>query len=311
MSLETLNRLCYTINMASYVETTVERIKQLGGVEGVALSELTGFKVGGMADYYLKVTSYEQLIEAVALCRSEGVPFCLLGNGTNVLASDDGFKGVVIHFHTPLHLPVWQEGRVTVCAGTSLTGLAKEAVRLGWMGLERLHGIPGTVGGACAMNAGAYGAEIKDVLKRVRILRNGEDEWVEVRSSDLGYRKSAFSFPDCIVLEAELLLKPDAGSAQATMQECYQKRKEKQPLQYPSAGSTFKRPEGHFAGALIERCGLKGTSVGGAQVSEKHAGFIINKGGATEADISELIALVQRTVLEQTGVSLECEVKRI
>lgn len=311
MSLETLPKLCYTINMASYVETTEERLKQLGATTKVALKDHTGFKVGGSADYFLEVVSYEQLKKAVDLCKQEEIPYYLLGNGTNLLASDDGFRGVILHFHTPLHPPVWRDNSVIVCAGTSLTGFAKESIRLGWMGLERLHGIPGTIGGACAMNAGAYGAEIKDVLKRIRIYRDGTDEWIDVPSDALGYRKSAYSFPNCIVLEAELALTKDDGTACATMQECAQKRKEKQPLSYPSAGSTFKRPEGHFAGALIEQCGLKGVSIGGAQVSEKHAGFLINTGGATEKDISRLISLVQQTVLEQTGVTLECEVKRI
>jgi UDP-N-acetylmuramate dehydrogenase len=177
--------------------------------------------------------------------------------------------------------------------------------------MDCLCGIPGTVGGACAMNAGAYGGEIKQILKRIRIYRNGRDEWVNVQDGDLGYRRSAFTFPGAIALEAEFELRPDDGTAAETMQSCMEKRRAKQPLELPSAGSTFKRPEGHFAGALIDQCGLKGYSVGGAQISPKHAGFVVNTGGATERDISALITHVQKVVKEQTGVILEPEIKRI
>ena len=179
------------------------------------------------------------------------------------------------------------------------------------MGMERLSGIPGTVGGACAMNAGAYGAEIKQILSRVHVLENGTDRWIDVNPDEMGYRKSPFSFPQRIVLEAELRLLPDDGGAAARMQDCTARRREKQPIEYPSAGSVFKRPEGYFAGALIEQCGLKGRQIGGAQVSEKHAGFIINRGGATENDVSALIAEIQATVTAERGVRLECEIKRM
>jgi len=189
--------------------------------------------------------------------------------------------------------------------------LSRDTVKHGLSGMERLAGIPGTVGGACAMNAGAYGGEIKQILKRIRVLHENVVEWVTVLDDDLGYRKSRFSFPDAIALEAEFELLPDDGTALQTMQICMEKRREKQPLEFPSAGSTFKRPEGHFAGALIEQCGLKGYSIGGAQVSEKHAGFIVNVGNATEADVNRLIQYVTKTVKEQTGVSLEPEIKRI
>ncbi len=277
----------------------------------VPLSELTSFRVGGNARFVLRPRSYAEIDEAVRYCNEHGVPFALLGKGTNVLASDDGFNGLLIRFDTPLHGPVYDGTRVTVCCGTSMTQFARETVQKGLMGLERLCGIPGTVGGACAMNAGAYGGEIKQVLRRIRILKDGVDAWVDVSDFDLGYRKSAFSFPDAIALEAEFELSEDDGTAAETMKSCMQKRREKQPLELPSAGSTFKRPEGHFAGALIEQCGLKGYRIGGAAVSEKHAGFLVNVGNATEADISALIEHVQRVVLEQTGVYLEPEVKRI
>lgn len=282
-----------------------------GAESNAPLAELTSFRVGGPARFVLRPQSYDMLRNAVAFAAERGMPLQLLGKGTNVLASDEGFDGLVLRFDSPLAEPVFSGTQVVVCCGTSLTQLARETVKRGLRGIECLSGIPGTLGGACAMNAGAYGQEIKQVLRRIRLLRNGRDEWVDVRESDLGYRRSAFSFPDAIALQAELELLPDDGTAAETMQRCMEQRRAKQPLELPSAGSTFKRPVGHFAGALIEQCGLKGTSVGGAQVSEKHAGFIVNTGGATAADVLKLIELVQRTVRERTGVELEPEIKRI
>ncbi len=277
----------------------------------VPLADLTSFRVGGPARFVLRPNSYEQICRAVEYAASVGMPVALLGKGTNILASDGGFDGLVIRFDTPLHEPVFNGTTVTACCGTSLTQLSRETVKRGLSGMECLCGIPGTVGGACAMNAGAYGGEIKQILKRIRIYRNGRDEWVNVQDGDLGYRRSAFTFPGAIALEAEFELRPDDGTAAETMQSCMEKRRAKQPLELPSAGSTFKRPEGHFAGALIDQCGLKGYSVGGAQISPKHAGFVVNTGGATERDISALITHVQKVVKEQTGVILEPEIKRI
>ena len=278
---------------------------ELGAEQNVPLSDLTSFHIGGNAAFVLRPKAYEDFGAAMRVCKAAGIPFTLLGKGTNVLASDAGYSGLVLRFDTPLHAPVYRGTRVLVCCGTSLMQLARETVAKGFSGLERLAGIPGTVGGACAMNAGAYGAEIKQVLRRIRILHDGTDEWVPVQDCDLGYRTSAFAFPQAIALEAELELKPDDGSAAETMRSCMESRRAKQPLELPSAGSTFKRPAGHFAGAL------KGRAVGGAQVSTKHAGFVVNTGGATERDVSELIRIIQRTVRERTGVELECEIKRI
>ena len=282
-----------------------------GAEPNIPLSELTSFRIGGAAQVVLQPRTYDAIEEIVSFADRNGIPLALLGKGTNILASDKGFQGFVLRFDTPMHEPVYRGTTVIACCGTSLTSLARDTVRHGLMGLEKLCGIPGTLGGACAMNAGAYGGEIKQVLKRIRVLKNGTDQWIDVGEDDLGYRRSAFSFPDCIALEAELSLKEDDGSALHTMQNCIEKRREKQPLELPSAGSTFKRPEEHFAGALIEQCGLKGFSIGGAKVSEKHAGFIVNAGCATEADVAALIAYVQQIVKERTGVSLEPEIKRI
>lgn len=297
--------------MENCVDVGIDALLALGADTLVPLSTLTSFQVGGAADLVLTPADYGVLAEAVRICTLCGIPYTLLGKGTNVLAADDGFRGLILRFDTPTHPPVWEGTTVTVCAGTSLLALARESVQRGLSGLERLCGIPGTVGGACAMNAGAYGAELKDVLRRVRVLRQGEIQWLDVGSDDMGYRCSRFSFPACIVLEAALSLQKDDGTALATLRDCMQKRREKQPLEFPSAGSTFKRPQGYFAGALIEQCGLKGYRIGGAQVSEKHAGFVVNVGDATAADVSALIAHIQATVFKSTGVLLECEIKRI
>ena len=277
----------------------------------IPLAELTSFRVGGPARFVLRPQSYEEIRQAIEYAVSVEMPITLLGKGTNILAPDSGFDGLVIRFDTPLHEPIFDGTKVIACCGTSLTQLSRETVKRGLSGMERLCGIPGTVGGACAMNAGAYGGEIKQILKRIRVLRNGRDEWIDVKDADLGYRRSTFTFPGTVALEAEFELAPDDGTAAETMQSCMEKRRAKQPLELPSAGSTFKRPEGYFAGALIEQCGLKGYSVGGAQVSPKHAGFIVNTGGATENDITALIEHVRAVVKERTGVTLEPEVKRI
>ena len=289
----------------------MELPKSFGAEQNIPLSELTSFRVGGPARFVLRPRSYDAIRDAVSFANNNGIPLALLGKGTNILASDTGFDGWVIRFDSPMHEPIYNGTTVVACCGTSMTALSRDTIKHGLKGMECLCGIPGTVGGACAMNAGAYGGEIKQILKRIRLLRNGTDEWVDVSEADLGYRTSAFSFPQAIALEAEFSLIEDDGTAFETMQLCMEKRREKQPLELPSAGSTFKRPKGHFAGALIDGCGLKGYTVGGAQVSKKHAGFIVNIGGATETDISALIAYIQHTVKEKTGVQLEPEIKRI
>lgn len=288
-----------------------DRLLSLGAKRNVPLSELTSFKIGGVSAFVLEPLCYSDLADALALCASARFPVCLLGKGTNILAADSGFSGLVIRFSHPTHPPVWEGTCVTACAGMSLTQLVRESVDHGLAGMENLCGIPGTVGGACAMNAGAYGTEISQILTGVRILQNGMDTWVRVEPEQMGYRTSPFSYPGCIILEASFSLRADDGSAIERMREVTAKRKEKQPLELPSGGSVFKRPAGAYAGMLIEQCGLKGRRIGGAQVSEKHAGFIVNTGGATEKDVSELIAMIRQTVQERTGYSLECEIKRM
>ena len=290
-------------------ESVGRALVELGAKVNVPLSELVSFRVGGPAAYVLQPKGEAELCAALDICQAEHLPVVLLGNGTNVLPTDEGFRGLILQLSGDGAAPVFQGDRVVAGAGYSLTALAKESVQRGFMGLERLCGIPGTLGGAVAMNAGAYGGEIKSVLRRVRCFRDGAFVWEDARLEQMGYRKSPYAWPNTIVTAVELQLLPDDGTAAATMAECMQKRREKQPLNLPSAGSTFKRPEGHFAGALIEGCGLKGFSIGGAQVSELHAGFIVNRGGATAGDIRSLMNHVQAQVMSETGVLLEPEVK--
>lgn len=289
--------------MSSYVDLLLK----LNARRDVPLSTLTSMKVGGNADWVLDVTDENALAAVMGL----GIDTVLLGNGTNVIATDEGFRGLVIRLAAPTFEPIWEGNTVTVSAGTLLKTLASDSVNRGYMGLERLCGIPGTVGGACAMNAGAYGAQLSDVLYEIKTLQNGVIAWSKADKAAMGYRKSPYCYPNCIVLAAKLILTADDGSARAVMEDCLKQRRNKQPLELPSAGSTFKRPEGHFAGALIEQCGLKGHRRGGASVSTKHAGFIVNDGNATANDVLGLIDEVRSTVLHCTGVELECEVKII
>lgn len=295
--------------MDTRIDRVAAAIKGLNVKTNVPLSTLTSFRIGGPAALVLRPGNAEDIRRTMQACSQFGCPFCVLGNGTNVLAPDAGYRGVVIRLDTPLTPPLFVDTTVTCPAGTALSVLARDAVANGLMGLETLSGIPGTVGGAVAMNAGAYGAEIRHIIKSVRILKSGRVLDVETKKSDFGNRESKYSAPDVVVLSATFQLERDDGGAKARMLETNRQRKEKQPLSLPSAGSVFKRPLGRFAGALIEGCGLKGLSVGGAQVSPLHAGFIVNTGGATERDVLELIAIVQQRVFDETGVRLEREIK--
>lgn len=275
----------------------------------VPLAELTSFHIGGPAALVLRPKNADEITRAIQACSQFSLPYCVLGNGTNILAPDKGYKGLIIRIDTPVTAPLFVDTTVACHAGTPLSVLAREAVAYGLMGLESLSGIPGTVGGACAMNAGAYGAEIRHVVKSVRVIQNGHVLDITPKRGDFGNRTSRFAAPGAIVLAATFQLSPDDGEAKARMLDCTRQRKAKQPLSYPSAGSVFKRPKGRFAGSLIESCGLKGMSVGGAEVSQLHAGFIINRGGATEKDVLSLIALIQQRMLDATGVQLEREVR--
>lgn len=287
-------------------------LRALNGIDvkrNILLSDLTSFRIGGPAAFVARPGNAEEVNRTIQACAQFCIPYCVLGNGTNVLAPDGGYPGMIIRMDTPVTSPIFLDTRVTSPAGASLAVLARQSVQNGLMGMEQLSGIPGTVGGAVAMNAGAYGAEIKHIVKSIRILKNGRVQDLLTKKTDFGNRYSAYSAPDSIILSATFQLTQDDGGAKERMEECTRARKAKQPLSYPSAGSVFKRPKGRFAGALIEECGLKGTCVGGAQVSPKHAGFIINTGGATEKDVLSLIELIQNRVFQQTGVELERELK--
>ena len=276
------------------------------------MSAHTTFRIGGAADILITVSDIEELRTALCACKATGVPFMILGNGSNLLVSDDGIEGAVIALDGSFKDITVDGDTVTAGAGAKLSRLCTVALENSLSGLEFAYGIPGTVGGAMYMNAGAYGGEMKDVALSVTAM-TPDGDIVEVKAADmqLGYRTSVFKTNGYIILFAKYNLHTgDPAEIRARMDDVMDRRKTKQPLEYPSAGSVFKRPEGAFAGTLIEQCGLKGTTVGGAQVSEKHAGFIINVGGATCDDVMGLVKLVQDTVKEKTGYMLEREIIR-
>ena len=270
----------------------------------------TSFRAGGAAEWFAVPEQAEELKAVLAACKKADTPWYVIGNGSNLLVSDKGFPGVIISTAKFDRLEV-DGTEITVGAGVMLSKLANTAYRAGLTGLEFAAGIPGTVGGACVMNAGAYGSEMKNVLKSVTVLTaEGSVETLPAEELELGYRTSVIPKRGYLVLEAVVsLAEGNMEEIKAVMDDLAFRRKDKQPLEFPSAGSTFKRPEGYFAGKLIEDCGLKGFSVGGAQVSEKHAGFVINKGGATASDIYNLCKEVEKKVQAEFGVALEMEVK--
>ncbi len=281
------------------------------------MSRHTTFRVGGKADIYVNV-AHGELKDAVMLCRSAGVPFTVIGNGSNILVGDGGIRGAVIELgNRCCGIEIQQredDGSVMIRAeaGAMLSSLSSFAAEEALTGLEFASGIPGTVGGAVTMNAGAYGGEIKDVISEAACMdpATGESFTLSRDELKLDYRHSVVMERPVIITSAVFKLEPgDRQDIKAHIEEIRQKRIDKQPLNFPSAGSTFKRPVGYFAGKLIEDAGLKGFSVGGAEVSEKHAGFVINKGGATAADIRSLIREVSDRVFETSGVRLEPEVR--
>jgi len=271
----------------------------------------TTFRIGGPARRFVRPGSPEELAALLDLVREHGWPVLLVGNGSNLLVADRGLDALVVHTGGLAAIGRAGEARLRAGAGVSLARLASFALREGLAGLEFAHGIPGSLGGAVCMNAGAYGGEMKQVVSAVRAWFPGEGE-VRLGAEELefGYRHSLFSEKRGAVLEAELTLeRGDRAAIQARMEDLARRRREKQPLDLPSAGSTFKRPAGHFAGALIDQCGLRGAKVGAAQVSPKHAGFLVNTGGATCRDVLDLIELVRERVRAETGVELEPEVR--
>lgn len=290
----------------------------------------TTFKTGGKASIYVEISNYKQLKETIEIVKQYSLPYFILGNGSNVLVRDEGYKGLIIKLADGFGENVKddekndeknvadnkiteQNDSLVICAygQEKLGAVAREVSKRGYTGMETLAGIPGTIGGAVAMNAGAYGTEIKDVIESVVVMNNNGDIMVLSKDElDLSYRHSRVQTDGLIVLKAVFKLQRGERSLiDEKLKSCQEARKQKQPLEYPSAGSTFKRPEGHFAGKLIQDAGLRGYQVGGAQVSEKHCGFVINKNHATASDIVQVINDVRDKVFEQFGVMLEPEVK--
>lgn len=273
----------------------------------------TTFRIGGPADYFITPHTAEEVAALIRVCKEQQVPWYILGNGSNLLVADQGFRGVIIQLFRNFNEIVIEGECVQVQAGAMNSVIAKRALEAELTGFEFAAGIPGTMGGAVVMNAGAYGGEMKDILEEVTVLDEHENLLVLPKEAlELGYRTSIIAKKNYVVLGAKLSLKKgNAEQIRARMDELKEQRVSKQPLEYPSAGSTFKRPEGYFAGKLIMDAGLRGFSVGQAQVSEKHCGFVINRGDATAKDVMELMREVSRRVKEKFGVELEPEVKRL
>lgn len=287
---------------------TKDRIRQ-----NEPMKNHTTFRVGGPADIFL-TPSAEELPAVLSVCREEQMPVTVIGNGSNLLVGDQGIRDVVICIGFGMRGIRVDGEKIFLEAGVTLAAAAQQAAKAGLTGLEFASGIPGTFGGAVVMNAGAYGGEMKDVIVSVRVIsEDGEILTLSKEELDLSYRHSVIPERGYLVIDGELLLTREKDPDQITerMEELKKKRIEKQPLEYPSAGSTFKRPEGYFAGKLIMDAGLRGFSVGGAAVSEKHCGFVINKGNATAADICALMDEVTRIVKEKYAVTLEPEVKKV
>lgn len=296
-------------------EALVWRLRQAVGEENVLLdepmSEHTTFEIGGPADIFVTPNDVDGIREALALCAEAEVPYFLLGCGSDLLVSDEGYHGVIISLTEGMMGVSFDGTEMSFQAGVGLREASEMACEMGLSGLEFACGIPGSVGGACYMNAGAYDGCIADVLKSVRVIMpDGSLDTLDVDDLELGYRKSRIASEGLVVVSATFALKKaDPEQIRTTMDDLTRKRESKQPLDKPSAGSTFKRPEGYFAGKLISDAGLQGYQVGGAAVSKKHAGFVVNLGGATAADVHAVIEHVQDEVERQFDVRLDPEVR--
>lgn len=276
-----------------------------------AMSQHTTFKIGGPADYFLMPDKGEDVGRVIKICKEKEIPYFILGNGSNLLVGDGGYRGAVIQIYRNMSSVTVEGNEITAQAGALLSAVAAAAKNPSLTGFEFAGGIPGTIGGAVVMNAGAYGGEMKDVLTEVTVMNaEGDIFTLPTEELELGYRTSIIKTAGYIVLEAKIRLKEgDPEVIRETMKDLTIRRTTKQPLEYPSAGSTFKRPEGYFAGKLIMDSGLAGYQVGGAQVSEKHCGFVINAGDATARDVRTLMDNVRDIVYKKYGVTLEPEVK--
>ena len=300
------------LNMTEFIDMISDKIPNLELKKDVPMSRLTSFRIGGPVDCAAYPKTEAELSDLLKLCAEAGIEPVILGAGTNVLAPDAGMRRLAIVLKDALEgMEQIGETSIRVMAGVTMSRAAVFAAGLNLGGLEFAHGIPGTIGGGVYMNAGAYGGEIKDVCTRVRIMeRSGEARWITNEEAAFSYRHSAIEDNPWIVVAAEFQLTPTPEEeVWAKMKELIGKRRASQPLDLPSAGSAFKRPVGGYAAALIDQTGLKGFQVGGAAVSEKHAGFVVNLGGATAADVQELLQQVSDKVFERTGIRLEPEVR--
>lgn len=301
--------------MKSVNQNVIEKFNNLLGEERVKVNEPmkrhTTFRIGGPADYFLMPSSEKELKGIIEICKSEELPYFILGNGSNLLVSDKGYRGVIVQLYKNYGDIAVKGDEIHASAGALLSQIAAAARNSSLTGFEFAGGIPGTLGGAVVMNAGAYGGEMKDVLKEVTVMTaEGEILTLPAEKLQMGYRTSIVKIKGYLVLGAVIALRQgDQEAIKERMKELTEQRVSKQPLEFPSAGSTFKRPEGYFAGKLIMDAGMRGYQTGGAQVSEKHCGFVINKEDATAADVCRLIRDVQDKVKEQFGVTLETEVK--
>jgi UDP-N-acetylmuramate dehydrogenase len=295
----------------------LDKIKGVVGEEYVKENEPMDkhctFRCGGNAEIYVIPASIEELVQVINLCREEEYPYMVIGNGSNLLVRDEGYKGVIIEVNSRISKIDVIGEEIVVDAGAKLSAVAVTAMESDLAGFEFAHGIPGNIGGAVMMNAGAYGGEMKDVIQTVTVLdKEGNVRTLDVSELEMGYRTSIIAKEGMTVLQAKIKLMMGSMEEIGTnMQMFMQRRRAKQPLEYPSAGSTFKRPEGYFAGKLIEDAGLRGYRVGGAMVSEKHCGFVINYDNATASDVIQLMKEVQAKVKEKFGVELEPEVRII
>ena len=296
-------------------EINLEKIKDIAGSENVSAGEVMAphmsMKVGGPADVFVSPDSVQKVCELVRYLNNEEIPYYVIGNGSNVIIRDQGYRGVIICLKDGMNKVEIHGDKVTAQAGISLHDLADMICEQSLTGFEFASGIPGSLGGAVTMNAGAYDGEMKNVVTRVSAVdRMGNIVEFTAGEAQFAYRHSAFSDGDYVVISAELTLTAgDRKAIQAKMDDLNKRRADKQPLKYPSCGSTFKRPEGYFAGKLIMDAGLAGARCGGASVSDKHCGFVVNDRNGTAADVLDVIAMVQKRVKEDSGIELECEVK--
>jgi len=296
-------------------EKYTKLLENIAGKENVKTDEPmknhTSFKIGGPADFFVTPCSVYSLCEVIKLCNNEKLPIFIMGNGTNLLVSDKGIRGVVVKIYDNLSDFHVKEDCIEAYGGILLSKLSDIALENGLTGFEFASGIPGTLGGAVAMNAGAYGGEMKDVVVETEYIdKEGNIKIVRGEEHQFGYRTSFIQKQSGIAVKSLIKLKKgDKSSIKALIDDLTARRRDKQPLEMPSAGSVFKRPEGYFAGKLIEDCGLRGYSIGDAQVSEKHCGFIVNKGNATAKDILDLIRYIQKTVKDKFSVDLQTEVR--